>query len=106
MPVVLVAAPPHPETPALLVAVADAIAGALELAAGDVIATHVPTAAQAASGGAAIDPWPVVTIHGGDRGAALTEAARAAAEGAVLGWAEIVGVALGGAWISWVPSAP
>lgn len=106
MPVVLLASPAHPATPALLAAVADATADALGLSAGDVIVTHQATDAVAASGGAATARWPVLAIHGGDRGADATARARAAAEGAVRAWAEVSGVVLGGVWVSWVPSAP
>jgi hypothetical protein len=113
MPVLLVAAPPHPDAPALVAGVADAVAHALGLGDGDVIAAHVPTGVQAVSGGASTAPWATVTIHGGDRGAESVLLARAAAEGAVLAWAELIGAGpnaprpvLGGVWVSWVPSTP
>lgn len=105
MPVVSVTAP-APADAALLRAVADAVAAELELGPGDVIATLVVTGETVASGGAAAHPWPIVTIHGSDRGAARMRTARAAAESATIQWAASVGLALGGVWTEWVPPGP
>ncbi|HWR86447.1 MAG TPA: hypothetical protein VN200_10670 [Rhodoglobus sp.] len=103
MPVVTVGAPAHPRIPELLTAVADAIADALSLGAGDVLAVHVPAGAIAASGDGILDDgwWPVMTIHGGDRGASPSAAAREAADRAVRGWAEAAGRPLQGVWVTW-----
>src|SRR5689334_20359271 len=87
MPIVTVLAEPHPDAATLVHDVADAVAHALGLGDGDVIATFVPAGVSAASGSAAETAgWPVVSIHGGDRGHAKMEAARAAAEAAVRSW--------------------
>lgn len=105
MPVVTVTAPP-PADAVLLRAVADAIAGALDLGPGDVIAILVRADAVALSGGEDADAWPVVAIHGAGRGADRTARTRAAAERAVAEWAASAGLALGGVWTEWVPPDP
>lgn len=99
MPVVTVALPRH--SPELLGAVADALARALGLGDGDVIVSHVETSAPVASGRAPTGWWPVVTVHGSDRGE-LTAPARAAVETAVRNWADAGGVPLGGVWVTWL----
>lgn len=100
MPVVTVAAP-APADAALLSAIADAVADALDLGPGDVIATLVETSAVAASGGVTIDPWPVVTIHGSDRGAQGITRSRSAAKHAAVEWAAALGLSLGGVSTEW-----
>jgi hypothetical protein len=105
MPVVTVLVAPHPQVGALLVHIADAIAAALDLGAGDVIATHVATGLSAKSGSVDADAssaWPLVSIHGSGRGAEATHAARTAAEGAVLAWCTQYGIACEGVWTEWL----
>ncbi len=103
MPVVTVSFPRHPAAHALLRDVADALATALELGAGDVLVSHIETAGLTASGtGASPDWWPIVSVHGSDRGRAVHELARAAAESAVRSWAAREEVALGGVWSEWI----
>lgn len=99
MPVVTVALPRH--SPELLGAVADALARSLDLGEGDVIASHIATSAPVASGGVRAQWWPLVSIHGSDRGDAMASA-RTAVEAAVRDWAAAEGVALGGVWVTWI----
>ena len=106
MPVITVIAPP-PLGTLLLGRIADAVADALGLDAGDVLVTHLPSGATVASGiPGESDPWPVVTLHGSDRGAERMDAARAAAEREVREWASETGLRLGGVWTEWVLPAP
>lgn len=105
MPVVTVAASPHPRVGELLVALADAIAATLDLADGDVIATHLPSGASATSGAPDAresSSWPIVRIHGSDRGRERMDAARAAAESAVREWSARHGVECEGVWTEWL----
>ncbi|MFF2486035.1 hypothetical protein ACFVSU_06525 [Microbacterium sp. NPDC058062] len=109
MPVVTITAAPHPHVGGLLLAVADAIASALELGDGDVIATHVASGESATSGAdaaASVSVWPIVSIHGSDRGREKIEAARAAAETAVREWAQSEGAQCEGVWTQWLTSLP
>ena len=105
MPVVLIAAPASDDSPALVSAVARAVGAALGLENGDVVGALQPTQHYHASGSGATSPWPVVTIHGRDRGAEATTASCAAADAAVREWADAAHVALGGVWVPWVFSA-
>ena len=85
MPVVTVVAAPLRSRKAELdgiVAVNRAVADALGLMATDVFCVHVP-AGVAAVGGEAVTPWPVVTIHGRDRGVEACARSLAAAGSAV-----------------------
>jgi len=111
MPVVTVAAPAHAATHELLLNVADAVADALGLGPGDVIAMATPVHAVVASGcrtDAAGSPWALVSIHGSDRGAELMRSARAAAEKATRDWSRRHAVSgeddgyLEGVWCEWV----
>jgi len=103
MPVVTVSFPRHPAAHALLGDVADSLAAALGLGDGDVLASQVETVSLTASGtGATDDWWPIVSIHGGDRGVERHEAARHAAEAAVRTWAAREAVTLGGVWSEWI----
>jgi len=108
MPVVTLVAAVHPEMPALLDELADAVARTLGLGRGDVIVTHVPAAAMAVNGiGAAGElTWPIVTLHGSDRGRDRMEAARAAAAASVRSWAERTGTAVEGVWTQWLTPMP
>lgn len=109
MPVVTILAPPHPSVDALLLAVADAIADALDLADGDVIVTHVASGASAVSGADAAVPasgWPLVSIHGSDRGRERMDAARSEAEAAVRAWCAGNDVECEGVWTQWLLPMP
>lgn len=106
MPVVTVAAPSvgEAEVETLLGKVAGAVAAALDLGDGDVLAVHEPTGPTVASGGVRAAPWIVLTIHGSGRGEAERVAATRA-EDAVRAWAADAGVPLGGVWASWIVRA-
>ncbi|MEU1972975.1 hypothetical protein ABZ477_15075 [Microbacterium sp. NPDC019599] len=107
MPVVTVLAEPHPDAAGLVSAVADAVAQALGLGDGDVIATFVSAGPTAVSGSAAAAvAWPVVTIHGSDRGTAKMDAARAATEASVRSWMSAHAVEHEGVWSEWLTSTP
>lgn len=109
MPVVTLAAPPHPHVGGLLVQLADAVAVALALDAGDVIAVHVPTGVSATSGAVVAAPasaWSLVSIHGSDRGREKMEATRAAAEASVRGWCDRNDVDCEGVWTQWLTPLP
>ena len=107
MPVLTVHAEPVADVAGLLSALADAVADALELGDGDVIATFVPAGPTVVSGSREpASTWPVVTIHGRDRGAAKMEAARAAAEASVRSSLRAAEVEHGGVWVEWVTPAP
>lgn len=109
MPVVTVTAAPHPHIGALLSAVADGVAAALSLGAGDVIATHIVSGASVVSGADAVasaSAWPLVSIHGSDRGREKMESARSAAETAVRHWAERQGVECEGVWTQCLTPLP
>jgi hypothetical protein len=102
MPVVTVLAASHPDAAALIAGVADAVATSLALQPGDVIATFVASGPTVAIGpDRPTIAWPIVTIHGSDRGREKMESARAAAEQAVREWSERQGVALEGVWTQW-----
>ncbi|SFR71339.1 hypothetical protein SAMN05428970_1165 [Agromyces sp. CF514] len=115
MPLVTVTAPPHPESQHLLGAVADAVAQALALGDGDVLAAFVAASAVVASGapshGSAPDAaptsaWPIVSIHGGDRGVEAVDAACAAAESAVRDWGHRNAIEFEGVWTEWLTPRP
>ncbi|MFF2371226.1 hypothetical protein [Agromyces sp. NPDC058110] len=120
MPLVTVTAPTHPAQYRLLSAVADAVAQALALGDGDVLATWVAASAVVASGasperrapeGSAPDAapagaWPIVSLHGGDRGPVAVDAACAAAEQAVRDWAHRNAIELEGVWTEWLTPRP
>lgn len=101
MPVVTVVAPAHVAVAELVAAVAASVADVLSLGPGDVIAMHVPSGAVAASGGDTAAPWPVVTIHGSDRGSEMMDRACVASADAVRTWADAHGVMTGGVWSQW-----
>lgn len=103
MPVVIVSFPRHPLAHALLGDVADSLAAALALGDGDVLVSQVETTGLTASGSGPVAAWwPVVSIHGSDRGSDLAAAGRAAVEAAVRSWAARTGVELGGVWSEWI----
>jgi len=110
MPVVMVTAAEHPAGVDLLGGVADAIAGALGLGDGDVIAMGAAPSAVAVSGrggrGGAGRGWIVVSIRGSDRGPVATRAARAAAQSAAADWGMRHDVAVEGVWTEWIPPEP
>lgn len=107
MPVVTVTLPPDAATPALLREVADAIANALGLGPGAVLAMTVAAGPVVGSGGtAAGTTWPLVSIHGSDRGDDPVTRARRAAEAAIHRWAEREGRDLGGVWSEWIVPQP
>ena len=107
MPVVTVLATPHRDSRALLAAVADAVAAALGLGEGDVLATLVPAGETVQSGTAGPVPlWPVVTVQGSARERSMMEAARSSAEAAVRTWAVDRGVVIGGVWTQWLTPMP
>jgi hypothetical protein len=109
MPVVTVVAAPHPAAGALVIAIAGAVATALDLDAGDVIATHIPSGVSAVSGAdaaSAVSAWPVVSIHGSDRGRERMDAARAAAEAAVRTWCTDHEEPCEGVWTQWLLPMP
>lgn len=105
MPLVIVTMPPHPDLLALLSSVADDVAHALGLGDGDVLVSHVESRSLTASG-LPHDPaapwWPLVVLHGGDRGPDASTAAREAADAAVRAWAQRNAVPLGGVWAQWL----
>jgi hypothetical protein len=103
MPLVTVAFAPHPHEDSLLQAVADAVAQALGLADGDVIAAAVPVRSMVASGGTTSAPsWAIVTIHGSHRGETAMQEAMTGAERAILEWGTRHRVNIEGAWTEWV----
>jgi len=109
MPVITVVAAPHDRVGELLVAVADGVADALALGHGDVIVTLVPSGPSATSGStgaASVSRWPIVTIHGSDRGSAKMNAARASAEAAVRDWSRENDVECEGVWTQWLTPLP
>lgn len=109
MPVVTVTVAPHERIDALVVAVADAVADALSLGAGGVIATFVPSGASATSGrgaAASVSGWPIVSIHGTDRGSERMGHARTAAEAAVREWCAQNGQDIEGVWTQWLTPLP
>lgn len=109
MPVVTVVAAPHDRVDRLLAAVADGITHALALGPGDVIVTLVPSGPSimsGAAGAASVSRWPLVTIHGSDRGTARMKAARASAEAAVRAWSRMNGVECEGVWTQWLTPLP
>ncbi|WP_426517394.1 hypothetical protein ACPPVQ_00180 [Diaminobutyricibacter sp. McL0618] len=109
MPIVTVTTSKHPEVHTLLAGIADAIADALQLGEGDVIARAIdasPGVASDRSADASAVEWPIVTIHGSDRGASLVGMARSAAEAAVRQWARIHGVEIEGVWSEWIVPQP
>ena len=102
MPVITVLTPARDDTSVLLQAVADAVAGALELGPGGVIAQSVTPAATVASGGhGTCAPWIVVTIQESDRGHERIDLARSAAEATVRSWAQQFEIEIGGVWSQW-----
>lgn len=106
MPVVLISATEHPELDGLARAVADAVAEALALAPGDVVAAVTPTGRWVASGDGVTADWIVCQLHGSDRGPGARDGAQRAAQAAARDWAAAHGVALGGTWASWLLSTP
>lgn len=109
MPVITIATVPHPAEHELLRGVADAVADALSLAPGDVIAMSIPvrtTVANGATTDAEAKPWALISIHGSDRGAANMERASAAARRAAADWsgpqAAGGGADLEGVWCEWL----
>lgn len=105
MPVVTVAAPPHPAYRALLCGVADAIADALGLEPGGVIALGTPvtdTVANHPRSDAPEPHWILISIHGSDRGIDLTGDAREFAKRAAADWARTHGSVEGEVWCEWV----
>jgi hypothetical protein len=105
MPVITVASAPHPEERDLLLSVADAVADALTLSPGDVIAMSTPvreTVANGHSADAAAEPWVLISIHGSDRGADAVTRARDAAREAAADWSRRHGVAQEGVWCEWL----
>jgi len=111
MPVVTVASREHPRSRELLLAIADAVAGALELGAGQVIALAIPAPVTVASGDDPTAPatgaggptagWAVVTVHGSDRGEAATTRACDAAVRAAADWSRNTGIEFEGVWCEW-----
>lgn len=97
-----------PSDPAgLLSSVSDAVAIALGLADGQVIATLVPAGPTVVSGSSALaSPWPIVTIHGADRGNAKMEAALSAAEVSVRSWLSGHDIEFEGVWVQWLTPTP
>lgn len=109
MPVVSVHAPASAAVGELLITLADSISAALGLGAGDVIATHIPTGASAVSGAeaaASVTSWPIVSIHGSDRGREKMDAARAVSETVVRQWCERHAVLFEGVWTQWLTPMP
>ncbi|WP_341935790.1 hypothetical protein MRBLWO14_001461 [Microbacterium sp. LWO14-1.2] len=104
MPVITVAVLPHSAERGLLRAVADAVAAALGLGSGDVIAMTIPVRASATSGTPTDhtdDPWMLVSIHGSDRGEEPMREAREAARLAAADWSRTNGGEQG-VWCEWV----
>lgn len=106
MPVVTLAAPSHPAIGGLLAVVADAVAGALALGAGDVVVTHIPTGASALSGTTDAPTWAIVTVHGSDRGRERMASALAAVETTVQRWSADHTAGYEGVWTEWLLPAP
>jgi hypothetical protein len=107
MPVVTVVAPAHIGGRELLAGVADAVAGALDLGPADVIAMCVPASQAVVNGGGSPDgEWPLVSIHGTDRGLDATAAARDAATRAVADWGRTHAIAIEGVWCEWLLPQP
>ena len=102
MPLVTISAAEHAAEETLLRAVADAVADALGLGDGDVIALATPVRSMVASGrDGAAGPWPIATIHGSDRGEQPMRAALAAAEQAMLDWGRDQRDEIEGVWVEW-----
>ena len=112
MPVVLVHTPPHAALAALLQATADTVGETLGLGPGDVVATHVPTGGSTTSARPApvgvwtTATWPVLCLLGGPREASTMDAARRAAERAVIRWCEENDVTPGGVWVQRLTRTP
>lgn len=105
MPVITVATAPHPEERELLGGIADAVADALGLAGGDVIAMALPVRATVTNGqapDAAAGAWMLVSIHGSDRGADGTRRACDAARTAAADWSRRHDADLEGVWCEWL----
>ncbi|GAA1584406.1 hypothetical protein BJ960_000207 [Leucobacter aridicollis] len=85
--------------------VAEAVAGALDLGAGDVIVLETPYVDSARSGPLkSSGHWVLVTLRGSDRGVDARDRAVTAASAAVATWAERSGVGLEGVWCEWLLS--
>lgn len=105
MPLITVAALPHPEELSLLEGLADAVADALDLGAGDVIAMSVPVRTTAVSGrvGAVSSaPWTLISIHGSDRGTDRMRLACDAARAAAADWSSRHDADREGVWCEWL----
>lgn len=105
MPVITVALAPHAAERELLGSVADAVADALGLAPGDVIAMSVPVRTTVTNGArtdAAAARWALISIHGSDRGAEQTRRACAAAQDAAADWSRRHSVDQEGVWCEWL----
>ena len=110
MPVVTVAIAPHDAERDLLARVADAVAHALELAPGDVIAMSLPvreTVVNGAGADAVATPWALIGIHGSDRGAQRMRRACEAARDAATDWSRRHAAEQEGVWCEWLlPQRP
>lgn len=109
MPVVTIAAPAHPDEAQLLGRVADAVADALGLGPGDVVAMSIPARTTVASGGQGVasPPWTVIGIHGSDRGAVAMRRACDAAHAVAADWNLEHDGDLEGVWCEWLlPQRP
>lgn len=103
MPLVTITTRPHLKRTQLLAAVADAVAEAIEVGPGDVIAMSLDASASIGSGGATPQgDWLIISIHGSDRGDDATTAARAAATRAAADWGRENLIDIGGVWSEWI----
>jgi len=103
MPVVTITTRPHSKRAQLLAAVADAVAEAIGLGPGDVIAMSLDASASIGSGGATPrGDWLIISIHGSNRGADATAAARTAAARAAADWGRENRIDIEGVWSEWI----
>lgn len=109
MPLVHVFVPSVAGTEILVEHVAEVVAAALALAAGDVIAVAIPTGAVAVNGteSEATGCWPLVSVHGRDRGSVAQSLALESATDAVTDWATSAGLTVLGVSTEWIlPETP
>src|SRR6218665_2696331 len=103
MPLVTIVLRPHSAEKELLTAVANAVAQALALGIGEVIAIATPVSGIVASGGVSpVGQWLLPTPTGSDRGAEEEWIGLTELERAIRDWATDNNVVMEGVWTEWV----
>ncbi|PDQ35999.1 MAG: hypothetical protein B5766_02310 [Candidatus Lumbricidophila eiseniae] len=103
MPLVTIVLRPHSAEKELLTAVANAVAQALALGIGEVIAIATPVSGIVASGGVPpVGQWLIATVHGSDRGEEEMRTGLTELERAIRDWATDNNVVMEGVWTEWV----